>query len=225
MKFVARIRKSLQSVLLFLQGKAQTQHAPNLPYEEESALSAQTCRAKTNEPSPQDYGRQTLYKFPSQSLDKTTRLPPIYSGIGLGVYQGEVVTFRLMAVGEKRWVVSTLRFEDLSLFPPSLLSEVWSVFGLLCLNSIQSDLVKKGLQTKGGIELMRSYCPQAGNPDKLLTELCACHSLSLEGMQANQQIQSQLHRVCSISGIECPFVTKSNIKNETESNLEGGING
>lgn len=63
--------------------------------------------------------------------DRNPQLPAIYSGIGVGVYQGEIVTFRQMAVGEKRWVVSKLQPEDLSLLSPSTLDKLDSLRKLL----------------------------------------------------------------------------------------------
>ncbi len=136
-----------------------------------SLLSPPSYQANANVPSLQDYVPQKSLEShnENQQLDKITQLPSIYSGIGLGVYQGEVVVFLQMAIGEKCWLVSKLRFEDLSLFPLSIQSQICLLLCLLRLNNRQSDLVKMGLQTKGGIELMRSYCPQADNLDKLLS--------------------------------------------------------
>ncbi len=173
-----------------------------------------------NETYQQDYVPQSLLvcQNESQSSDKTARLPSIYSGIGLGVYQGEVVTFRQMAVGEKHWVVSKLRFEDLRQLPSSILSEVCLLLCLLCLNNRQSDLVKMDLQMKGGIELMKSYCPQADSLDKSLSEIMVYNNLSPEDKPTNQQQQSQYHPECLIIGIgNCPFMKESNIKrNESQ---------
>lgn len=136
------------------------------------------------------------------------QLPPIYSGIGLGVYQGEVVVFLQMAIGEKRWTVSKLRFEDLSQLPSSTLSEVCLLLCLLRLNNKQSDLVKTGLQTKGGIELMKSYCSQAGNLEKLLSEKLVYNNPVSESKLNNQQAQSQSALICQ----QCPYMTQSNIE-------------
>lgn len=100
--------------------------------------------------------------------DSPPQLPSIYSGIGLGVYQGEIVVFRQMAVGERHWVMSKLRFEDLSQLPDSMLSDVYLSSCFLRLSRTQSDLVRKGLQTKDAMRLMKSLCPLADCLDKLL---------------------------------------------------------
>lgn len=166
---------------------------------------------------------QTTYLFPSgqspqkeqecQShvgyLDKTQRLPSIYSGIGLGVYQGEIVTFRLMAVGERRWVVSRLRYEDLNQLPHSILSEVCLELCLLRLYHTQPDLVKNGLQTKGGIELMKSHCPSADSLDMLLSSE-AVKDNHVFGDKLKQE--KQYRQICSICQ-RCPYNAQCNIDN------------
>ena len=148
-------------------------------------------------------------------LDKLQRLPSIYSGIGVGVYQGEVVTFRLMAIGERRWVVSKLRFEDLSQLPDSIVSEVSLTLCLLRLHRIQSELVKNGLQTRGGIELMKSYCPLVGSLDKLLVGEADGNNLAIPIQLENQQRQSQCPLVCSkVQKCQVPFTPQSNTKGD-----------
>lgn len=184
-----------------------------------SSSALHSCQAESNEVSPQDCVPQKTSSCQRhvQQPDTTAQLPAIYSGIGLGVYQGEAVVFLQMAVGERRWTVSKLRFEDLALFPYSILSEVCLLLCLLRLNNIQSDLVKNGLQTKGGIELMRSLCPLAGNLDKLLASEADGSNPALLGQRECQRQQSQCLPICSI----CPIYLEScksqlNTKGESE---------
>jgi hypothetical protein len=146
----------------------------------------------------------------TQQNDTIQQLPSIYSGIGVGVYQGEIVTFRLMAIGERRWVVSKLRSEDLSQLPRQTLSEVCLELCLLRLHHTQPDLLMNGLRTTGGIELMKSLCPLAGNLDKLLKDGEVYSSPSIQELPDNQQQQNRLPLIC----LKCPLTYKpqSNIK-------------
>ena len=110
-----------------------------------------------------------MFQTQKECYDRPAQLPAIYSRIGLGVCQGEVVVFLQMAVGERRWTVSRLRSENLAQLPDSILSDLYLAQCFLRLFRTQSDLVMTGLQTKGAIELMKSLCPLADNLDKLLT--------------------------------------------------------
>jgi len=144
--------------------------------------------------------------------DKTTQLAPIYSGIGLGVYQGEAVVFLQMAVGEKRWLVSRLRFADLTLFPSSVQQDVALLSCLLYLGGTQSDLVKTGLQTQDGIELMRTHCPLVRSDNKSRTYAAEGNVNADQAMRDKEIFQNQSCQVCSIWQQLFPCNTQSNIE-------------
>ena len=147
------------------------------------------AKSVSNAPSRQAVLPQYGYTFQKtgQSLYKTPQLPAIYSGIGLGVYQGETVVFRQMATGEKRWVMSKLQFEDLNQLPHSILSDLCLTLCFLRLSHKQSDLLKQGLQTKGVIELMKYHCPQADNLDMLLKEISDDDNHAKDGEEKQAQ--------------------------------------
>ena len=172
-----------------------------------SSSAPHSYQEKPNETSLQDYEPQKTSEFQCQSqhLDMTTQLPSIYSGIGVGVYQGEAVVFLQMAIGETRWTVSKLRFEDLALFQTSIQSEISLLLCLLRLNNIQPDLVKSGLQTKDGIELMRSLCPLADNLSKLLRGEEDGDNPAIPKRRVRQRQQSRYPPICS----ECPICSTS----------------
>ena len=161
--------------------------------------------------SPLEHEHQTelLSQHVGQPYDKKQQLPSIYSGIGLGVYQGEAVVFLQMAVGEKRWIVSKLQFEDLALLPSLIQSEVSLLLCLLRLNKTQSDLLKQGLQTKGGIELMKCYCPKVDNAHKSPLNEEDENNLSIVRKTEFPLLQKQCHQECLICYKTC--VLQSNM--------------
>jgi hypothetical protein len=108
-----------------------------------------------------------IFQEGNRGQGTTPRLPAIYSGIGLGVYQGEAVVFLQMAIGERRWTASKLRFEDLAQLPDSVLSDVFLTSCFLRLHRIRPDLVKTGLQKRDALQLMKSLCPLVDNLDML----------------------------------------------------------
>ncbi len=187
--FWTEVLRGIRQVLLSLTPSSLFPYNPNCSPQYISTSQYQQVRL------PQNILECQSHK---QCHDKIQQLPSIYSGIGLGVYQGEIVTFRLMAIGDKRWVVSKLRYEDLSQLPPSVLSEVCLELCLLRLYRIQSDLVKNGLQTKGGIELMKSYCPQADNLNKLLIDEADGNNPSVVLRPEFLQQQNQCHLKCLV---------------------------
>ncbi len=128
-----------------------------------------------------------IFQRQGQNQNSPLPLPAIYSGIGLGVYQGEIVVFRQMAIGDRRWVVSKLRFEDFPQLPDSVLSDVFLTSCLLRLSHIQSDLVRKGLQEKSAMQLMKSLCPLADNLYKLQTNEGGDDNLSLESRTSKEK--------------------------------------
>jgi hypothetical protein len=126
--------------------------------------------ADNNTPEPQN---ESLPVSLMDGREKTIPLPPIYSGIGLGVYSGDIVVSRLMAIGEKRWVVNNLQFDDLRYLPLSLISDLQCLINFLRLIHQQSAFLKKDLQTQYDIKLMQFYLRKSG---------CQCNSPSCVGV-------------------------------------------
>jgi hypothetical protein len=151
------------------------------------------------------------------------QIPSIYSGIGMGVYVWGAVAIRQMAVGEKRWILSRLRFDDLGQLPPSMSQYLRYLACLLDVHHEQSDLVKNGLQTKSAIELGQYYCQQAQHQFK---------SVSSEGAESNHAVlelrdKGQQQGLSSLQCPRCPFCGQSNTvdkPSQPKDTLNGGAN-
>jgi len=162
--------------------------------------------SQSSQPRPPLYS-QLLYHWDKPLYNTLNQKPSIYSGIGMGVYVWGAVAIRQMAVGEKRWILSRLQFDDLGQFPPSMSQYLRYLACLLDVHHEQSDLVKNGLQTKSAIELGQYYCQQAQLQSK---------SVSSEGTKSNHGLpelkeQGQQEGLLSLQCPCCPFCGQSNI--------------
>lgn len=223
-KWVKSIREALRSRLrgIYRRGESDGSKAGQLSHNEPKSLSSNpslcphTYRSAENHVSQRACGPQVISvshnDLDQQPHGRIRQLSPIYSGIGLGVYQGEAVVFLQMAMGERRWLVSKLRFADLNLLPSSLQQDLALLSCLIYLNGTQSDLVKKGLQTLGAIELMRTHCPLVHNQSKSQTTVVDGDTTATAPTQGEQIAGEQSCQVCSLWQRLCPCSPKSIIE-------------
>jgi hypothetical protein len=164
---------------------------------------------------PLGYKPQIVSEPHQGNQHKTRQLPSIYSGIGVGVYQGEAVILLKMAVGERRWIVSKLRPQDLAQFPSSLQQEASllpCVLHFLCLENTQSDSAKRDSQKLNGIESMRNHCPLAHNQPTSQTSVGDESTNATQTMQEAQILKNRCHQLCSVWSKMCPCTTQSSIE-------------
>ena len=95
---------------------------------------------------------------------KTSQPLSIYSGIGLGVYEGEIVVLRQMSIGKRSWVVSKLRIDDFRYLQEESLSSLQCLLDFVYLYRKQPLSLKMDSQTLFDIKLMRSYLQKHEHP-------------------------------------------------------------
>jgi hypothetical protein len=174
-------------------------------------------------PSQSSQLRPPLYSQLSYRWDEPLYSPPqkpsIYSGIGMGVYVWGAEAIRQMAVGEKRWILSRLQFDDLGQLPSSMAQYLRYLACLLDVYHEQPDLVKSDLQTKSAIELGQYYCQRARLQSK---------SVSSEGVKSNHELpelkeQGQQEGLLSLQCPCCPFCGQSNIVDKPSQPKDEGV--
>jgi hypothetical protein len=153
----------------------------------------------------------------------TTPLPPIYSGIGLGVYQGEIVVFRLMTIGAKHLVMNNLRTDDLQYLPKSLLSDLQCLLDFLLRMRQQSSSLTTDSQMPLDIKLMRSYLAQPEHQDNL-RECATVGDIPLTGdikPQTQPQAQQGSRLESSNQQVSCQHCNPEGNYNQPKSTNEG----
>lgn len=151
---------------------------------------------------------QDLYSFRAEQLSTLGRIPAIYSQTGVGVYQGECVTFRRWELpgGTEThpWVFDKLRYQDLEKFQPLMIQQLCCCACFLARYYKQFYSEKMDSQELHESKLMK--CPY-GHEEQLrqLLKPEVAENIDISASQRLPEQSLMQERQHSQPKIACPF--------------------
>jgi hypothetical protein len=147
-----------------------------------------------------DYPKATLTAQGIEGIMQT-----FYSGVGVGVYQGEMVTIHKWVLSEPhQWVIGRFQALDSHLYKRDIVCKLLQAT-LILSHYLQSDAGKNYSQSPNGIRLLRN-CPHAKpqkNAEDTLSKECENIECPLPNLLAKELLP--LLSQYSLESSKCPF--------------------
>jgi hypothetical protein len=159
-----------------------------------------------------DYPKATLTAQGIEGIMQT-----FYSGVGVGVYQGEMVTIQKWVFSEPhQWVIGRFQAPDSHLYQRDIVCKLLQA-ALILAHYLQSDAGKNYSQSPNGIRLSRN-CPHAKpqkNAEDTLSKECENVECPLPDLLAKESVPPLYQH--SPECPQCPFERIIDL-------LNGGLN-